>query len=351
MADGPGARSSVGRRLRRGAVAFALTGLLLAGAALPLAAPIARAAGRTANLVWAQPAAAPPLSVAVTLTDAPAFVPANVTANASQTVVFVLRNSGTQPHTFTLARTPNAPLNRSWTPAQLDAFFAKNGSLANVSLAPGQSANATVAIPATAAGQTFAFVSLVPYQFQAGMHGNLTVVSAPTGKTYTASVTTASGATTAFVPTVVAVNGTFPASVTVTFTDAGVLPHTFTLSPLPNVTLSPSNFTSFFAKHPPLADISLASTGQSGKQTFVIPKTGIYEYICKVPGHFAAGMNGSLFAGIAPVVPVAPSTAIVQAQLLVAAGALFVIGIILALVAAYTGRFTPSPVERDRTHP
>jgi uncharacterized cupredoxin-like copper-binding protein len=344
MADGSRARVSVGRRLKRAALALGITGLLLLAIGLPLAAPVARAAARGAELGYAHPAAGPDvpptLTVRVTLTDAPSFVPSNVTANASQTVVFSLVNTGRIAHTFTLARTPNAVLNRSWSPTQLDSFFAKNGSYANVSLAPGASANATVALPASAAGSKFPFVSVVPYQFQAGMQGTLDVVAAPTGKPLTASESTAGDGILSFVPSTLVVNATtFPVTLTVTFSDGGVLPHTFTLSPLANTSLNPSNYTSFFSAHPPLANIMLSGSGASGSQTFTLPKKGIYEFICTVPGHFASGMNGSLYAGIPYQFVPPPSAAIVQVPILLGAAGLFGVGVLLALVAAYTGRW------------
>jgi azurin len=44
-----------------------------------------------------------------------------------------------------------------------------------------------------------------------------------------------------------------------------------------------------------LASTKLAGAGETVEVTFDAPKTpGVYEYICTFPGHFAAGMKGTL---------------------------------------------------------
>jgi azurin len=44
-----------------------------------------------------------------------------------------------------------------------------------------------------------------------------------------------------------------------------------------------------------LAATKLAGNGETVEVTFDAPKTpGVYDFICTFPGHFAAGMKGTL---------------------------------------------------------
>jgi uncharacterized cupredoxin-like copper-binding protein len=273
-------------------------------------------------------------------TDAPAFQPNTLTgAHAGDAISVKIVNTGRFNHTFTLTKTPGIQLNTSWSPEQLEGWFRTNGSLANVSVGPGATAWANFSIPANATGGTFLFLSLVPYQYQSGMKGTLVVsAGAPT-----ASLTEQATAGLQFVPSVLAVNAThYPITIEVAVTDVGALVHSWTLNPLANVTLTPGNFSSFFASHAPAANLLVSSAGQTVNATFTLNGPGIYQYICTQPGHFQGGMAGSLYVGVAPPAPVqAVSTGIVQAGILAAAGALVVIAAVVAFASNYVGRVPP----------
>lgn len=333
------------RRLRRGALTFAVAAVLLAALGLPLASPIARAADAGAALGYARTLGPHAATVPFTVnaTDAPAFTPSTLTgAQAGDNVSVWVHNLGALPHTFTVVPVPNYAFPSSISPAALNAWFAANGSLANLSLAPGGSGWANFTLPASSAGASFEFLSVVPYQFQAGMSGTLQVaVGGPSAVLSVQSTTSFQ-----FLPNILVANATsFPIALEVKVTNVGSLYHTFTLDPLPGVFLSPSNFTSFFQAHPPLVDLQVpAQDGAQVNGTFVIDHAGVYEFLCEAPGHFANGMNGTLWVGIAPPPAAAPlSTAIVSIGVLAGVAALLLAGTLLALAASYVGRFPRAP--------
>ncbi len=283
------------------------------------------------------------LTVRINMTDAPAFVPAFTNVPEGSNITFDLVNQGSYVHTFTLSKLPNVRLSPSLTPAELDAFFTANGSLANVSVAPGSEGFANVTFPDSDALDSFEFVSVVPYQFQAGMSGVVNVTS--TGPGILLQEGTLPLPNVAFVPNVLVANAThYPVALNVLITNMGDTPHTFTVAPQSNVTLTPANFTSYFNTHTPLANEPVpASTGATVWANFTVPGPGIYMYLCEIPGHFAAGMYGFLYVGVTPpAVAPPPSTAIVEEWVLIGSGILLAIGAVVAAVAMFAGRF-PSP--------
>lgn len=282
-------------------------------------------------------------NLTINATDAPSFDPSSVSAAAGGVIDFHLVNVGNLSHTFTLSRIANVSLDPHWTPTQLDRFFAVNGSFANVSLAPNSTAFVNVSLPQSAVQGSFEFVSLVPYQFQAGMAGFLNVTGGPSGPAVPLS--TAGTNSLSWVPNDLTINATsYPVSVSVALRNLGALGHTFAIESTPNVNLS-ANFSTYFQQHPPLALVSLpTSAGPVVYANFSVPSKGIYEFICTIPGHFIpGGMFGFLYVGVTPPAPAAPpSTAIVQEGVLVGGAALLGVGVVLALAAAYTGRFPRS---------
>ncbi|HTT73083.1 MAG TPA: hypothetical protein VMG99_02885 [Thermoplasmata archaeon] len=324
----------------RRAAPWLVAALVLATIGVPASAAALRVVRVAPEIGYA--VAESTLAVPINMTDAPAFVPSGANVPAGATVAFTLQNQGNYSHSFTLSAVPNFKLSPSWTPTQVDAFFQQNGSLANVTVAPHSTASANVSFPATDALDAFEFVSIVPYQFQAGMSGVINVTSTGPGL----EVQEGTVNTPAFVPNELAANAShFPVVVNVLVTNQGTLPHTFTVVPQSNVTITYSNFTSYFQQHAPLANVNVpASTGGSVWANFTVGAAGIYMYICEIPGHFQAGMFGLLYVGIPPPpAPPAPSTAIVQGWILVGAGALLAVGISLAAVTAYVGRFPSEP--------
>jgi uncharacterized cupredoxin-like copper-binding protein len=255
-----------------------------------------------------------------------------------------LKNVGSFAHTFTVSAVANHSLNRSWTPAQLSAFFHANGSLANVSVAPGTSTWSNFTLPSNSAGSSFEFVSLVPYQFQAGMFGFLNVTGGASRGAVQLTEQTA-GAGLAFVPAALQANAIgYPVTVDVGVSNLGSTPHTWTLVGQADVNLTPGNFSSYFQAHPAAANVNVPSTpGAVVWANFTIPKAGVYQFLCEIPGHFAAGMVGYLYVGVpAPTQSGPPSDALVAPILLVGAGALIGVGVVLAAAASLVGRIPPA---------
>lgn len=325
----------------RRALPWIVAGLLLTTVGLPFAAALDSLP--SAPMVGHARPLASTVNVTVNLTDRPAFSPSAVTAPAGSMVSIHLANTGNFTHTFTLCAQPDVIVPSSLTPSGLYDFFRTNGSLANVSLAAGDQGWANITFNASVAGPaSFEFVSVVPYQFQAGMFGFLNLTSTGPGLALSENTTNAPG----FVPDVLAAQPAhYPINLDVLVTNEGSLPHTFTVAPQTNVTLLPSNFTSYFSQHAPLVSANVpAAAGGTIWANFTITGPGVYQYICEIPGHFAAGMYGYLYVGVAPpAAPTPPSTAVVDAWVLGGSATLLGIGVLLALVATYTGRFARRP--------
>jgi uncharacterized cupredoxin-like copper-binding protein len=279
------------------------------------------------------------VNLTVNATDAPSFVPNGLSAPAGDRVALHLVNHGAFNHTFTLSTNGSVVLPRTLSPAALYRYFQKNGSLVNISLPAGASRFANVTIPASDAGGSFEFVSVVPYQFQAGMLGFLNVTGAPAGPG-TVLGTNATAAF-SFVPNLLGVMPShYPVAVDVLVANVGSLPHTFTIESQPNVTLSPTSFYATFATAPPAANVSIANPGTSVWANFTLSKPGVYEFICEVAGHFANGMDGFLYVGLPVPAVSTPSTAIVAPELLAGGAALLGIGVVLVVAATLLGRFS-----------
>ena len=176
----------------RTALPWAIAGILLASVALAsftLTPGLVRI-GPSVGVAQVTPSASGDPTLEVNLTDAPAFSPNKIQVNAGAQVTFDLANRGNLSHSFTLADQPNVTLDPTWTPSQLDQYFANNGSLANRTLASGGTASVTVNFTGRYSSGTFEFVSVVPYQFQAGMSGTVTVTPQPGGNATTTDNTT-----------------------------------------------------------------------------------------------------------------------------------------------------------------
>lgn len=335
----PTARS---RLARRRAYGVWLVALLLLGVAAVLPGRGDRGY-ETTHPVGLAPAAAAPSngSATVNLTDAPAFSPGNLSVPPASSLSLTLVNVGDYPHTFTLARQPGVILNTSWSPSELTAYFHANGSIANVSVNPHTATTVNLTFNASTSGSKFEFVSLVPYQFQAGMRGFLSVASVPHGPPQVGQVNTTDQLR--FTPSVVYVNtstsGT-PVTIDLQVVNLGSFAHTFTLSPFTNYTVGNSNYSAFFTAHAPLSNVNVGSgAGTSVWANFTILAPGIYEFLCEVQGHYPNGMSGLLYVGVLPPPPVAtPSTALVQPVLLLGAGVLVGVGVVLIVAATYAGR-------------
>ena len=334
------------RPLRR-ALPWLVAALLLATVGLPSAEAIARLP--SAALVGYAHAESGNRTQTVNLTDTPSYTPRSVSASGGATLSVHLVNQGKYDHSFTLSKVPNFSLSPTWTPAQLDSFFSKNGSLANVSVAAGSTAWANVSFNSSVGGDSFEFVSVVPYQFQAGMSGFVNLTASGPGLAMSENTTDQYQ----FIPNVLSASPAhYPLILDVLVTNQGALGHTFTVSPLSNYTLSPGNFSNTFATNTPLVSATIGSgTGTSVWANFTVRAPGVYQYICTITGHFANGMTGSLYVGVpVPPPPPTPSTAIVDTWVLLGTAILLGIGVVLAVVASYSGRFPSAPTRHEK-HP
>lgn len=281
------------------------------------------------------------------LTDKPAFKPRAIGAAPGMKVSILLHNSGTLEHSFTLSNQSGKLVPSSDDPAQLYAYFAAHPPIVNVSAAPGTNdtwANFTVA--GNASFDSFEFVSVVPYQFQAGMWGYLNISSSLPPVALSDNTTNSFS----FQPSSLSISpAQYPVNVQVTVTNLGTYQHTFTLSGQPNVTLTTIGY---FHTNPPLANISIPDVvGHSAMASFAIKLPGIYEYVCTIPGHFTEGMFGFLYVGVpVPAPPAPPSTAIFDTWLLAGSLALLGIGVLLVAVAGFTGRFPQAPPPSHGDH-
>ena len=216
-------------------------------------------------------------------------------------------------------------------------------------MAPSSNAWANVSFNASVGGDSFEFVSLVPYQFQAGMWGFVNLTTSGPGTELMENTTDSY----AFVPAVLAPNAThYPLVLDVLVTNTGSLDHTFTVSPLSNYTLSPANFSQFFATNAPLVSVPVNSgVGTTTWANFTVRAPGIYQYVCEIDDHFANGMSGLLYVGVAPPPPPPPvSTAIVESWVLVGSGVLIGIGVLVAVIASSSGRFPSKPRSPEGHH-
>lgn len=341
VTDAPTDRAS--GRWRR-PLAWILAGLLLATIVAPASGTAIDRVHFAPTVGYARPGVVT-VNLTVNLTDAPAFVPHSISVPSDSRVSIHLVNVGGYTHTFTLANQSGVVLNRSWTPAQLDQYFATNASQRNVSLAAGGRAYANLTFPSSNLSRSFEFVSVVPYQFQAGMWGFLNVSANSTPLLL--SIATTNGL--AFQPALLSAspaNPQGPANLHILVRNlGGTFPHTFTVAPETNVTITSPGY---FAGHPPLANVTVnASATATAWANFTVPGPGIYEFICTVLGHFAAGMLGFLYVGVPPPSPPPPpSGAIVESWVLAGSGIVLGVGLVLALVGGLSGRFPRPPGSR-----
>lgn len=330
----------------RVAAPWIVAGLIVLAAAVvvPVAVPVYIGASAPVGLARVTPVATPPQTVGVNLTDAPSFAPSRLSVNSGSNVTFTLTNVGNLSHSFTLARQANVTLNTSWTPQLLDQYFATNGSFINTTLAGGQSENVSLFVPTTTTPLTFEYVSVIAYQFQAGMRGTLSVVPTIGGNATLEDNTTDA---LSYIPNALEINTSgshFPINVSMTLINLGALAHTFTLVAQPGVNLTPTNFSAYFTAHPPAANIQLNGGQASGY--FLISQSGVFQYFCEEPGHFQNGMFGFLYVDVPVPSSAGASTTIVYVWVLAIAGGLIAVGVILSFIVSYSGRFPRRPSGR-----
>ena len=285
------------------------------------------------------------VNATLNMTDQPAFDPSDLLVASGTILNLSITNLGSYNHSFTLVNRPNFILNESWTPGELNAYFSANGSQVDVNVAPGGVRNVSLTFSDAQAGFSYEFVSVVPFQFQAGMFGFLNVTGAPSGPGIVANVSASSTAF-AWLPPAIEIDTTaFPVTVDMQITNAGSNAHTFELAAQPNVTLLSGNFTTYFTQHPPAAFVNVPSSpGTVAWANFTLSKPGIYEYICTIPGHFTGGMYGYMYVGVAaPATEAPPSTEIVSEWVLVGGALLLGLGGLLAAAALLVGRFPRGP--------
>jgi uncharacterized cupredoxin-like copper-binding protein len=345
------------RSLRRASRILVLGGLalLIAASSFPVAHSTASTGARTLSNPIGPPGGAGGatgvVNLTVNLTDGPSFDPHNLGASAGDVVHFALSNTGIYTHSFTIWGAPGKVLAHNITPNELDASLSANGTLVNVSLAPGTNLTVNYSIPSSFVAASYEIVSQVAYQFQAGMFGFFNITSGSTGAALQLTESTTDSLS--FVPNVLDASNitTFPALIEVQITNLGSDGHTWSLEKQSNNTLDPASYNSYFTSNPPLASVNVvASPGSIVWANFTVTGPGAYEYICEIPGHFANGMDGWLYVGVPPpAVALSPSSALVQPALLAGAGILLGIGILLAIAASFQGRF-PKAAAPPKSH-
>jgi uncharacterized cupredoxin-like copper-binding protein len=331
----------------RKVVGWWIAAALLATVAGPAGSAVAHAVRDAPSIGYAHPLATTE-SATLYLTDAPSFQAKYLSVPEDSTLTLTLNNTGAYTHTFTLVNQSGVLLKSSWTPAQVYDFFVANGSADNTSVAPGTATTITLPIAPSAVPESFEFVSVVPYQFQAGMWGLLNVTPTGPGLLIQENTTNANGAV-AYVPNLLSASPTaYPAVLDVNITNLGDFNHTFTVVAQPNVNLTPSNYSAYFQTYPALVNASVpAIPGAHVWANFSVPKAGVYQYFCEITGHFADGMYGYLYVGIPPpALPPPPSTALVETWILAGSAALLGIGLVLVLASAFTGRLGGPPSGR-----
>jgi uncharacterized cupredoxin-like copper-binding protein len=337
-------------RLGRNLVVLGSALLFLGGGLFAVATPLPTIEYARPSASGGNPGGSAQTVLSVNLTDSATFRPNALSAVAGSSVRLVLHNLGRYAHSFTLSSLANFTLNRSWTPAQLDAFFARNASL-NASLPPQSFDNLTLSVAPSWAGGSFEFASIVPYQFQAGMFGFLNVTAGGGGQSVSVSDQAAVAAL-SFVPDSIVVNATsFPVTIEVQVSNLGTGGHTWTLVAQPDVNLTPAGFAGYFQAHPPALRLNVPSTpGVDVTGNVTISARGSYQFLCEISGHFAAGMVGYLYVGVpAPRGIQAASTELVAGWALAGAGGILGIGAALSIAAAYVGRWPPTP--KESRHP
>jgi plastocyanin len=93
------------------------------------------------------------------------------------------------------------------------------------------------------------------------------------------------------------------ATITVTFTDADTIGHTFSILKRQGVVIpastSSGDLTQLFTTYGAIFTSSLNGSGDQFKGTFTSPAAaGWYEFVCQEPGHFQNGMYGFLAFGM-----------------------------------------------------
>ncbi len=324
-----------------------LAGLLLGAAAIPGGLAAAHVVRLAPTVGYGRPEAGTTANFTnVQMTDRPSYDPRtlNVTgATGTIDVNVYLNNTASHlAHTFTLVNENQSgiPINRSYTPSELSAYFVADPPTFGLNVSAGGAAWANFSLAPTAKPLSLEFVSTIPYQFQAGMYGFLNIT--PSGPKYLVQENTTNSFQ--FLPNELSspVGATGVISFDVKVTNLGNLIHTFTVSAKPNATFS--SVGSFLSGGLLVNTTIKGGTGVSAWANFTVPALGVYEYICTEPGHFAQGMFGFLYVGVAvPPPPAVPSTAIVAIPILVGSALLLGVGLFLTLSAAFVGRFPKPP--------
>lgn len=336
------------RRIGAWCLMLAVLMILVGGAWTPLHTPhrLPGQVGRP-DLAASKLAGTNTTAFTVNATDRPSYTPNSIEVPDKAPFTVKVVNVGLFNHTFTLLKTPGVSLATNMTPTEVDQAVNGNGTFANDTLAPGGSVvvnlTLTPTFPNGSTEVSYEFLSVIPYQFQAGMYGFINVTaSTPVGPPQVVFLNASSALQ--FIPSQIGVLPTeLPVEIHVGVGVIGALAHTFTVDPVPNDTaINPSNYATYLQGHPPPAggNVNLNPGNGITWANFTLSKPGIYTFLCEIPGHYAAGMNGSLYVGV-PLPPpsVPPSTALVEPILLGIAGGLVVVGSILIAVAYYQGRF------------
>lgn len=149
------------------------------------------------------------------------------------------------------------------------------------------------------------------------------------------------------------------ATITVTFTDDDVLPHTFNISSREGFRI-PNDYTAaqlneLFSEYPPLYAVTVSFQGDVSVGHFTSPSApGWYEFVCNESGHFSEGMYGFIAFGepvpsnLTP--PTHGSEIPIAGSALIAALGVVVIAAILVVVAIWRRRRSVYRLPPEQLH-
>lgn len=224
-----------------------------------------------------------------------AFAKTELTAGTGDIKV-AFHNKGAVPHNWVLVKPGDE--DKTVTEASTDANFEAKNALAHTPTINGGESN-EVSFNIAEAG-TYSFLCTYPGHYAGGMKGTLKVVDAGGGGAAPAggagvTVDSAAGADLKFAQTELSASA---GEVSVTFHNAGAVPHNLIVvkqgeeqKAVDSAVVNAPDFT-------PSADTAIGGTKTiNGGETASFNanlEPGTYSYICAYPGHYAAGMKGTL---------------------------------------------------------
>lgn len=214
-----------------------------------------------------------PRTVKITTDDKLSFAPNVITVAEGETVTFAISNTGTAAHEFMLGPTVDAMADAEGTPEVADIVAGETKTLTFTFDGPGP----------------YAFACHEPGHFEAGMLGYVVVVGPDVPAVGTVAqprlVEIDMSDKLAFAPT--DINVAKDETVTFLVSNLGTVVHEFAVGPADKVDADEIDGT--IVKEADEIDANRVKT-----VTYTFDGTGPYSFACHEPGHFEAGMKGSI---------------------------------------------------------